>query len=213
MKALPVLIAFLLVSGCSVPKTSSGAGKGKGRSWRFQNDEVGAVPSGFTAAVGKWKIKVDSTAPSKDRVLAQLAKSSKRTYNVILATDTNYRDVDISVMMKSITGRIDRGGGLIWRAMDAKNYYIARYNPLEDNYRLYKVVAGKRSKLKSIDIERTPGWHKLRVTMSGDHIECYYDGKKYLDFKDSTLKNSGKIGIWTKADARTHFDDLTVTGL
>ena len=83
---------------------------------------------------------------------------------------------------------------------------------LEDNYRLYHVVNGQRSELKSADIPHTPGWQTLRVTMTGDHIECYYDGKKYLDAKDSTFKEAGKIGLWTKADAQTHFDDLTVTG-
>ena len=99
----------------------------------------------------------------------------------------------------------------MWRAKDAKNYYVARYNPLEDNYRLYHVVNGQRSELKSADIRSYARMADTACYHDGDHIECYYDGKKYLDAKDSTFKEAGKIGLWTKADAQTHFDDLTVS--
>ncbi|MBA3257018.1 MAG: DUF1080 domain-containing protein, partial [Pyrinomonadaceae bacterium] len=104
------------------------------------------------------------------------------------------------------------GGGVVWRARDAKNYYIARYNPLEGNYRVYKVEDGRRTQLGTSDVKRSEGWHTLRVTMTGERIECYFDGRKYLDVSDSTFKSAGKIGLWTKADAQTHFDDLTVGG-
>jgi hypothetical protein len=77
---------------------------------------------------------------------------------------------------------------------------------------LYKVVNGERTQLGSADIPHTPGWHTLRVTMKSDQIECYYDNKKHLDAKDSTIQNAGKIGLWTKADAQSHFDDLAVSG-
>ena len=89
-----------------------------------------------------------------------------------------------------------------------KNYYIARFNPLEDNYRVYKVVDGKRIQLGSADIKATPGWHTLKVEMVGNHIECYFDEKKHLDVKDDAFKGDGKIGLWSKADAQSHFDDL-----
>jgi Domain of Unknown Function (DUF1080) len=181
-------------------------------SWNFDADKVGEIAKGFTNDVGKWEVVADDTAPSKSNVLAQMAKSSGAAFNLTLASDTNYKDVDITVKMKAIAGSTDQGGGIVWRAKDAKNYYVARYNPLEDNYRLYHVVNGQRSELKSADIPHTLGWQTLRVTMTGDHIECYYDGKKYLDAKDSAFKEAGKIGLWTKADAQTHFDDLTVSG-
>lgn len=109
-------------------------------------------------------------------------------------------------------GEHDQGGGLVWRAKDAKNYDLVRYNPLEDNYRLYKVVGGKRTLLQNADIVHSAGWHTLRAVMEGDHVKCYYDGKEYLDFKDSTFTQAGMIGLWSKADARSHFDDLTMVG-
>jgi hypothetical protein len=179
------------------------------KSWNFDLDAAGAIAKGFTNEFGTWQVTADPTAPSKPNVLAQLAKSAGPDFNVTLFQETNFKDVDLSVQMKAIAGKNDQGGGLVWRAKDGKNYYIARYNPLEDNFRVYKVVNGRRTEFQSAAIKHTDGWHSLRVTMTGDHIECHYDGKKYLDVKDSTFMDGGKIGLWTKSDAQTHFDDLT----
>ena len=49
--------------------------------------------------------------------------------------------------------------------------------------------------------------------MKGYHIECFYDGKKYLAVDDDTFPAEGRIGLWTKADAQTAFDDLAVSAL
>jgi hypothetical protein len=179
------------------------------KSWNFDLDAAGAIAKGFTNEFGTWQVTVDPTAPSKPNVLAQLAKSAGPDFNVTLFQETNFKDVDLSVQMKAIAGKNDQGGGLVWRAKDGKNYYIARYNPLEDNFRVYKVVNGRRTEFQSAAIKHTDGWHSLRVTMTADHIECHYDGKKYLDVKDSTFMDGGKIGLWTKSDAQTNFDDLT----
>jgi hypothetical protein len=113
--------------------------------------------------------------------------------------------------MKPVAGQIDRGGGLIWRAKDGRNYYVARFNPLEDNYRVYKVVDGKRTQLQSADVKAPAGWCDLRVVMLGDHIWCYLNGQLWLDVRDETFKSEGLIGLWTKADAQSVFDDLTAS--
>lgn len=183
------------------------------KSWNFDQDAPGSFPGGFTQEIGEWKIVADETAPSKGQVLAQVAKSSGPTFNVALIQESSYQDLDISVRMKAIAGAVDQGGGLVWRAKDKGNYYIARYNPLEDNFRVYKVVEGKRTQLGNADIDSSPGWHAIRITMKGDGIECSFDGEKALDVKDSTFKGAGKIGLWTKADAQTHFDDLAASTL
>jgi hypothetical protein len=176
------------------------------RTWTFDDDETGAIAKGFTNDVGEWKV-----APSDNgKALAQSAKNPNSVFNVTLISDTNAKDVDLRVRMKAIAGEHDQGGGLIWRAKDAKNYYLARYNPLEDNYRLYHVVDGKRTLIQNVDIPHSDGWHTLRVTMTGDQIACYYDGKKYNEAKDSTFPEAGKIGLWSKADAQSQFDDLTL---
>ena len=182
------------------------AGEGAKRTWTFDDDETGVIAKGFTNEVGEWKV----AASDQGKALAQSAKNPNSVFNITLISDTNAKDVDLSVRMKAIAGEHDQGGGLVWRAKDAKNYYLARYNPLEDNYRLYHVVNGKRTMILNVDITHSDGWHTLRVTMTGDQITCYYDGKKYLEAKDSTLPASGKIGLWSKADAQSHFDDLAL---
>ena len=99
----------------------------------------------------------------------------------------------------------------MWRYKDANSYYIARMNPLENNYRVYKVVAGKRTQLGSAEIEAPAGkWHTIRIVQDGNHIQCFLNGKLHLDVKDDTFNDAGKIGLWTKADAVTSFDDLSV---
>ena len=120
----------------------------------------------------------------------------------------------MSVKFKAVAGKLDQGGGLVWRYRGAGNYYIARMNPLEDNFRVYRVVAGKRIQLATADVKAAAGqWHSLRIVQRGDHIECYFNGKKYLDAKDDTFKGAGKVGLWSKADAQTYFADLRASEL
>jgi hypothetical protein len=186
------------------------AGDEEKKTWTFDKETAGAVPKGFSPAVGEWSV----VSADEGKVLAQTASNANPVFNVVLIDDTSAKDVDISVKIKAVAGERDQGGGLVWRAKDAKNYYIARYNHLEDNYRVYKVVDGKRSApFQNADIKHHDGWTTLRVTMKGDHIECYYDGKKYLDVRDSTFAEAGKIGLWSKADARSQFDQLTLKGV
>jgi hypothetical protein len=176
------------------------------RTWTFDDEATGQIAKGFTNEVGEWTV----VASDRGKALAQSANNPNSVFNITLISDTNAKDVDLSVRMKPIAGQTDQGGGLVWRAKDKKNYYLARYNPLEDNFRLYKVVDGKRTLIQNYDIQHTDGWHTLRVVMKGDQIECYYDGKKYLEARDSTFTEGGMIGLWSKADAQSHFDDLTL---
>lgn len=184
------------------------AADGSKRTWNFDGETTGQIAKGFTNDVGSWSV----AEVGQGKALAQTAKNGNPVFNITLIGDTSAKDVDISVDMKAIAGETDQGGGIVWRAKDAKDYYLARYNPLEDNYRLYKVAGGKRTLLQNADITHSDGAHTLRVTMSGDHIECYYDGKKYLEQKDMTFTGAGKIGLWTKADAQSQFDNLTLIG-
>ena len=202
-----VLVSCLLICGLLADdKNKEKEGK---TVWTFQDDAEGKIAKGFKGESGEWKI----VTVEGERVLAQQAKNSSSTFNLVLATDVHAKDVDLGVKMKAVAGEIDQGGGLVWRARDKNNYYLARFNPLEDNFRLYKVQDGKRSQFASTDIKATPGWHTLRVTMKGERIEYFFDGKKQLEHSDSTFKDAGMIGLWSKADAQTYFDDLTLTAL
>jgi hypothetical protein len=186
---------------------------------RFSDKDAGKVPSGWKAEhTGKgegsvWKVIADDSGPTKSGyVLAQTAESPNAYFNICVADDTRYKDLEMSVAFKAIRGRNDQGGGLVWRYRDHDNYYICRMNPLEDNYRVYKVVAGKRHQLETKEglKVKTGEWHRLKVNMEGDHIECYLDGKKLLDIRDNAFKEGGKVGLWTKSDAQTHFDGFEV---
>jgi hypothetical protein len=199
----------VISAACMVVLMAGAHGGARAMSWNFDGDEAGKPAKGFSNESGAWKVAQDETAPTKPNVFAQTAKDKKTPFNVALAFESSFKDVDLSVKMKAVAGEEDQGGGLVWRAKDGANYYVARFNPLEDNYRVYKVVDGARTQLGNADFKATPGWHTLRVVMSADHIVCYFDGEKRLDARDSTFKEAGKAGLWTKADAQTNFDDLT----
>jgi hypothetical protein len=179
---------------------------------------VGELPKGWRAAktgdgpVGVWKVVEDATAKEK-KVLAQTSSEiPRKVFNLCVDQSRSAGDVDLTVAFKAVAGKIDQGGGPVWHYVDADNYYVARVNPLEDNYRVYKVVAGKRTQLGDAVLKTSAGkWYTLRVVQKGDHIQCYFDGKPYLDVHDGTFKD-GKIGLWTKADAQTYFAGLKVAG-
>jgi hypothetical protein len=185
-----------------------------GQSWNFDKEAPGKIAAGWTNASGTWEVVADPTARSKPNVLGQVSSSHSGSYfNVAVANAPSLKDVTISVRSRAVAGREDQGGGPVWRYHDLRNYYIARQNNLEDNYRVYKVVDGRRIQLGSADVTAKTGtWHEITVTMAGDHIQCSFDGKKCLDVNDGTFNAAGKVGLWTKSDAQTHFDDFRVTG-
>jgi 3-keto-disaccharide hydrolase len=153
-------------------------------------------------------------APSSPHVLAQLKnRGFEQDYNVVLVQGPTITDCDLTVSMLPVAGKADMGGGLIWRAQDAQNFYITRANPLEQNIRLYRVVKGVRYKLANIDhIISVDTWHTFRVVARGDHFQIIFDGQTVLDVQDETFQ-SGQIGLWTKADAVTFFDDLRLSAV
>jgi hypothetical protein len=156
----------------------------------------------------------DPTAPSKPNVVAQTsADKTDYRFPLLIADEGSFRDLDISVKFKAVAGSVDRAGGLVFRLRDANNYYIVRANALEDNYRLYHVVNGRRVQFAGANFKVTSGaWHELRVEAVGSKFVCYYDGAKKIEASDETFKDAGKVGLWTKADSVTYFDDLRVTG-
>jgi len=130
---------------------------------------------------------------------------------LLLAPQPFPADLELSVRVRADSGQEDRGGGLVWRAEGPDDYYIARWNPLERNVRVYLVERGVRKLLQSADIDTAAGeWHTLTVSMIGDRMSVALDGAPLLDTTDPTFDEGGRIGLWTKADAATWFDDLSV---
>jgi hypothetical protein len=189
----------------------------------FTEDVAGQPPKGFefahTAGVGNpgnWVVQEDGT----NKVLAQLDPDSTRSrFPIAVLSDITAADVDLSVRVKPVSGKVDQAAGLVWRYQNRDNYYIVRANALEDNVVLYKVQDGKRTDLplkgegrtygKKIEVP-TAQWSTLRVVASGSAFEVYFNDVKMYDVEDHTFTNGGKVGVWTKADSVTQFDDLIV---
>lgn len=189
--------------------------------WSFEDAKVGALPPGWSAvktgtvACSKWEVRGDGTAPNGDKVLAQTSSDCDgRLFNICVAEDPKLADLELSLSLKSVSGETDQGGGPVWRYQDARNYYVTRVNPLESNFRVYKVVDGKRIQLATADVDADANqWHIIRVTHRGDRIECSINGKKLLSVTDNTISRSGQVGVWTKADAVTSFDGFSAVSV
>jgi Domain of Unknown Function (DUF1080) len=181
----------------------------------FDKADAGKSPSGWTATQtgtgqAKWVVVQDDTAPSKPNVLKQ---SGQATYPVCLKDDTSLRDGFVEVKFKAIAGREDQAGGLVWRAKDANNYYIARANALEDNVTIYHTINGRRTEKKRANMKVASNqWHTLRVDFQASHFTVSFNGRKALEWVDDTFKEAGKVGVWTKADSVTLFDDFSYSG-
>jgi hypothetical protein len=186
----------------------------------LESEQIGVTPEGWTATLTgkgdpKWTVESDETAPSKSKVLKQ---SGRATYPLLLKNETNIRDGFIAVKFKAIAGSQDRAAGVVWRARDANNYYVVRANALEDNFFLYKTVNGVRSALDIVGRKggygvgvRVPAntWHSLRVDFKATRFRASFNGKQLFEVEDSTFTDAGKVGLWTKADSVTLFDQMT----
>jgi hypothetical protein len=190
----------------------------------FSDDAVGQPPKGFefghtakAGAPGRWVVEADGA----NKYLAQVDPDNTRArFPVAVIGDISARDVDLSVRFKPVSGRVDQAAGLVWRYQNEDNYYIVRANALENNVVLYKVEKGTRTDLPVKGEGRTYGkkapvptgqWGTLRVVATGPRFEVYVNGGKLYEVEDTTFTQPGKVGVWTKADSVTHFDDLTVT--
>jgi hypothetical protein len=175
----------------------------------------------YTGKVGEnpnWKIIDDNG----NKVLAQLSKENPNYhFNEIIFDGVEVKNMKLSVRLKGVDGKMDQGGGFVWRFIDADNYYVVRANPLEDNVVLYKVEDGKRTDLPVLGEGRTygvtvkplgKGWNNLKLVVVDDLFTVYLNEEEIFQVKDDTFSNKGKIGLWTKADAVSYFDDFQVIG-
>ena len=187
----------------------------------FENYVSDQLPEGwsqyFTGPGGTdWKVVDDKG----NKVLAQLYSDNPNGhFNIIVNDALSVKDMTLTVRLKGVTGNHDQGGGFVWRFTDKDNYYVVRSNPLEDNVVLYKVENGKRTDLPLVGKGRTYGvdvpplgdtWHTMKLTVKDDLFTIYLDGTELFKVEDSTFPDAGKVGLWTKADAVTYFDDYMI---
>ena len=157
----------------------------------------------WTFAAGQWV--------RRSGVLAQTAET--QPWAVAILEEKKFADVDVAVKFRPISGKEDASGGILFRARDAKNYYLVRANALEDNFRLYTMKDGSRGQIASAKVgaPKLGEWHSMRVVAKGSKIQAYLDGKLLIDHDDKTY-SEGYVGLWTKADSVTEFDDLEASG-
>jgi YVTN family beta-propeller protein len=189
--------------------------------YSFDDVVAGQLPEGWRIdatrpkdRLAEWAVVRDGKAPSAPMVLAltKVRDLSSGVFNLCWNPNVRFKDGEIEVSVRARSGRTDQGGGPIWRVRDSENYYVARYNPLERNFRLYYVKDGRRHELASaegLDIG-TGRWFTIRIAQTGSRMEGWIDGKKLLEVEDTTLPDAGGVGVWTKADAATAFDNLRI---
>lgn len=187
----------------------------------FENYATDQLPTGwseyYTGSGGtEWKVIDDNG----NKALAQLYSDNPNShFNVVVNNEISIKDMVLTVRVKGVSGNHDQGGGFVWRFIDKNNYYVVRENPEENNMVLYKMENGKRSDLPLVGKGRTYGvdvpkigntWHTIKLIVKGDLFTIFMDGKELFQVKDSTFTNAGKVGLWTKADAVTYFDDFEI---
>lgn len=165
---------------------------------------------GWTTVAGKWAVEDMPGAPSGSKVLVQ--RAVKNQFNVILTPLGPYSDIDVSMKFKPISGKEDASGGIVFRFSQGR-YYVVRANALEDNVRLYFYDRDRRQ-IATSNVKAPPlgEWHTLRVVAVEDRMQAWLNGQLCLEHRDTRLK-SGRVGLWTKADSVTAFDDLTIRGV
>jgi hypothetical protein len=229
MKILSIITVgfFLLVGYIQKEKISNEiiTNQSKDKVFTFENYETGKIPSGWSQYfTGKgestnWKVIDDQG----NKVLAQLSSDHPNYhFNEVVFDGLQLKNVELKVRLKGVQGKMDQGGGFVWRFTDANNYYVVRANPLEDNVVLYKVENGKRTDLPLIGKGKTygvnvpklgSGWNDLKLTVQDDIFTVFLNGKEIFQVKDKTFTNAGKVGLWTKADAVSYFDDFKITAI
>ena len=178
----------------------------------FDEMVLGQSPPGWLSGVTgggtpQWTVEADAAAPSKPNALKQ---SGEGTYLWCVKKDVSMTDGFVEVKFKPLSGKEDQAGGVVWRWADGDNYYIARANALEDNVTIYHTIKGQRRSFKSTNHKVTTNeWHRLRVDFHGQHFAVSFDGERVIEADDNTIKAAGAIGVWTKADSVTLFDDFS----
>ncbi|HEX6812921.1 MAG TPA: hypothetical protein VF384_14955 [Planctomycetota bacterium] len=212
MKATATTALVVCLAACNSTWTvtptpgANGFDAAQGQDWRFAS-------TGGEGPSATWQAHADQGAVSAPNVMSMVAPNhrSEDRFNLCWSATPKFVDGRLSLAVRADRGEIDRGGGPMWRVQDDDNYYVCRWNPLEHNFRVYVVRRGVRFQLATAIVSAAPAaWHRIEVEHQGARIRCWLDGEKLLEANDATIPGAGGVGLWTKADACTSFDDLVV---
>jgi hypothetical protein len=206
MKPVSSIVPVAIAVATTLPASASA------QTEHFDQVRVGALPAGWVSGVTgrgapKWQVIADPTAPSASQVLHQ---SGSGTFPWAVKQDVWLADGFVETRFKSIAGREDQAGGVVWRFQDAKTYYVARANANEGNVSLYYTTGGVRTTIKYVDAPVPKDvWHTLRAEFEGTRIRVLFNGKALIEAEDAHIRKAGAVGVWTKADSVTSFDDFS----
>jgi pyruvate,water dikinase len=109
-----------------------------------------------------------------------------------------------------VAGSIDQAGGLAFGIRNINNYFVFRINALEDNVMLFEYVNGKRLTRANVPREITKDqWYRITVEIKGNTLKGYLDDDLVLEYTAERAL-AGYVGLWTKADSVTFFDELSI---
>lgn len=194
------------------------AALGASDTWGFESDEPDGPPKGFTSALtgdgrpGRWVVRAGPDAAGGRQAVAQLDDDpTDGRFALLIADGHECADFKLSVRGRPLSGEVDQVVGLVFRLRDADNYYLTRANALEGNVRLYRVKAGRREQIASWNGEITAGqWHTLAVEAQDEHLSVSWDGSRVIDTSDAIFRQPGRVGLWTKADSISEFDEVAL---
>jgi Domain of Unknown Function (DUF1080) len=207
-------VLLIAVAGCGgTPQVKyvskdANAPAGQTAEWNFDKDSAGGLPAGAEVYSGTWQVRTEADAPSPPNVLCQTATAD---FPAIRLGDKIYSDLTATVRFKPISGKDDQAAGIIFRVQDKDNYYILRANALEDNVIFFRYGSGSRTTLKEGSAKVPFGqWQELKLEVEGNRFRGFLNGQLVVETTDDAYK-AGGIGLWTKADSVTCFDDLRAT--
>ena len=220
----------LVTVGCLALNALAESSENRDRIIDFESMNENALPMGFSIGLTgdggppSWIIqRQDDSKGASNAVVQNSFETRNYRFPLTIYDEILAKDIDLSVRFKPMSGRIDRAGGLVWRYQDSKNCYVVRANALENNVVLYKFENGKRSDLKPIgaslfaygkDAPVPSGqWSTLRIVVRGDVFSEWLNDEHLFDVEDKTIHTAGRVGLWTKADSVTGFDDLKIIHL
>ena len=225
MKKLVVTITVCLLSSPILSHAYAQQGQkvttseilGERREYYFDDNKADELPAGFQntftgkGETGRWIVKKIENAPSADNVVVQTKlDDTDYRFPLLMLDGVSYKDFMAFVKFRAISGKADQAGGRGFRYKDNNNYYGLRDNALENNVRLYTVINGNRRQIAGKNTKVTSNeWHLLKVVCKADKIQCFFENKKVFEVSDDTF-DSGSVGLWTKSDSYTFFDDLVM---
>lgn len=219
---LKIILLAVLIGGSIMTTPSIAKDSNKNYNESFDTKNNGDLPAGWkyeatgnVTTPSQWHVKLDQNAPSKPNVLTieNIKNNSNSVFNLCWTNQVQFLNGVLQVRVRANQGELDQGGGLIWRVKDANNYYVARYNPLENNFRLYYVQSGRRHQIataEGIDI-KSGDWFTIRIEHKSHHIQGWINNTPAWNITDDHLLEPGGIGVWTKSDAASSFDDIRIT--